>query len=305
MRTDTLPKRWTLELMSPASFGLVMATGIVSLAANLMSLHVVSAILFRLNVLFFVVLWGLTIWRGVRYPKQFFADMADHLRAPGFFTMVAVANILGCQFVLLADNYRLGWVLWLFGTGLWVVLTYFIFAALTIRVTKPHLARVLSGGWLLAVVATQSVAVLGGMLKGDEGTTFAHIMDFVALSMWLWGGVLYLGIMALIFFRYLFLRFVPADLSPSYWINMGAMAISTLAGTQLIANAYVTPLLAPLLPFLKGVTLLYWVAGRGGFRYCWCWAFGGISTCGIPSNTIHFIGASSSHSACMPPAHTG
>src|SRR3546814_5827418 len=43
-----------------------------------------------------------------------------------------------------------------------------------------------------------------------------------------------------------------------YWINMGAMAISTLAGARLIANAPDAPWLDGLLPFLKGFTVFYW-----------------------------------------------
>ena len=39
---------------------------------------------------------------------------------------------------------------------------------------------------------------------------------------------------------------------------MGAMAISTLAGTLLIANAKASPLLQKLEPFLLGFTLLFW-----------------------------------------------
>jgi tellurite resistance protein TehA-like permease len=50
----------------------------------------------------------------------------------------------------------------------------------------------------------------------------------------------------------------PSDLAPPYWINMGAVAISTLAGTMLITAAPYSPLLADLLPFLKGFTLLFW-----------------------------------------------
>src|SRR5690606_2696657 len=41
--------------------------------------------------------------------------------------------------------------------------------------------------------------------------------------------MLYIWMMALIFYRYIFFNFSPADLAPPYWINMGAMAISTLA----------------------------------------------------------------------------
>ena len=42
---------------------------------------------------------------------------------------------------------------------------------------------------------------------------------------------------------------------------MGAMAISTLAGSLLILNAPQAPFLVSLLPFLKGFTVFYWAAG--------------------------------------------
>ena len=45
---------------------------------------------------------------------------------------------------------------------------------------------------------------------------------------------------------------------PPYWINMGAMAISTLAGTLLIATQNLSPLLERLAPFLLGFTILFW-----------------------------------------------
>ncbi len=54
--------------------------------------------------------------------------------------------------------------------------------------------------------------------------------------MWLWGGMMYIWLISLIFYRYTFFVFSPADFSSSYWINMGAMAISTLAGSVLIEN---------------------------------------------------------------------
>jgi len=73
--------------------------------------------------------------------------------------------------------------------------------------------------------------------------------------------MLYIWLMALIFYRYTFFRFSPADLSPPYWINMGAMAISTLAGSQLILNAPHAPFIASTLPFVKGFTVFYWASG--------------------------------------------
>jgi tellurite resistance protein TehA-like permease len=42
---------------------------------------------------------------------------------------------------------------------------------------------------------------------------------------------------------------------------MGAMAISTLAGSLLIVNAPDAPYLLSLLPFIKGFTIFYWATG--------------------------------------------
>jgi tellurite resistance protein TehA-like permease len=67
--------------------------------------------------------------------------------------------------------------------------------------------------------------------------------------------------MSLIFYRYTFFRLAPDDLTPPYWINMGAMAISTLAGSLLIVNAPEAPFLNSILPFLKGFTIFYWATG--------------------------------------------
>jgi tellurite resistance protein TehA-like permease len=53
----------------------------------------------------------------------------------------------------------------------------------------------------------------------------------------------------------------PADLTPPYWINMGAVAISTLSGATLILDAQRSPLLQSMLPFLRGFTLFFWATG--------------------------------------------
>lgn len=63
---------------------------------------------------------------------------------------------------------------------------------------------------------------------------------------------------SLIFYRYTFFHFSPADLMPPYWINMGAMAISTLAGAALIQSAAKAAFLEDIVPFLKGFTVFFW-----------------------------------------------
>lgn len=249
-----------LAAMSPANFGMVMATGIVSIAAHLLGHPSVARGLFMLNIVLYGVLWILTVLRVSRYPRRFFGDMADHLRGPGFFTTVAATGVLGSQYMLLAADAGSGAVLWLLALLLWLVLTYAIFAIFTVKRVKPTLDKGINGGWLLAVVATQSISVSSALLALSQ-PAFRLELNFLALSMWLWGGMLYIWLMALIFYRYTFFRLSPDDLTPPYWINMGAMAISTLAGSLLIANAAQVPFLASMLPFLKGFTVFYWAAG--------------------------------------------
>jgi tellurite resistance protein TehA-like permease len=53
----------------------------------------------------------------------------------------------------------------------------------------------------------------------------------------------------------------PADLTPPYWINMGAVAIPTLAGATLMIDSPSSPFLRGMLPFLEGLTLLFWATG--------------------------------------------
>jgi tellurite resistance protein TehA-like permease len=247
--------------MSPAYFGMAMATGIISIAAHLLALPMLARALFGLNILIYALLWLLTLLRLWLHPTRFFQDMVDHLRGPGYFTTVAASGVLGSQCLLIAGSRNWGIALWGLALVLWLALTYTIFTAFTIKTHKPSLDEGISGGWLLAVVATQSLAALGTLLAAEVGQPYRLELNFFALSMWLWGGMLYIWMMSLIFYRYNFFRFSPSDLSPPYWINMGAMAISTLAGSQLILNAPDAPLLHALLPFLKGVTVFYWATG--------------------------------------------
>ncbi len=247
--------------LSPAYFGMVMATGIVSLAAHMQHMQSLARVLFQLNILVYAVLWLLTVLRMLRYPRRFFGDMIDHLRGPGFFTLVAATCILGGQFVMLAADYRTGTLLWVLALLLWVGLTYTIFTGFTVKEKKPSLDKGISGAWLLAVVATQSIAVLSTLLATHVSQPGKLELNFLALSMWLWGGMLYIWMMSLIFYRYTFFPLSPGDLSPPYWINMGAMAISTLAGSLLILNVADAPFLTSLLPFIKGFTVFYWATG--------------------------------------------
>jgi tellurite resistance protein TehA-like permease len=243
------------------SFAIVMATGILAVAARQQGWNSLSALLFECDVVAWVALALVSLWRLARRRGEVAQDLASLQRAPVFFTAVAGTGVLAGGFLVLDVSFPLACVLALVALVLWVVLTYGVFAAVITSEDKPPLERAIGGAWLLAVVACQSVAVCASLLSGHFAQPWRLQLDFLALGMWVFGGMLYTWIIGLIFYRALFLRFAPADLAPPYWINMGAMAISTLAGAQLVADASQGPLLHELLPFLKGFTILYWATG--------------------------------------------
>jgi tellurite resistance protein TehA-like permease len=259
MSTAAIPNRASsaIATLHPASFAVVMATGIVSVACQLREMPVVALTLLALNICFYAALWIATTIRAVRYQREFLDDLLDHNRCVGFFTTVAATCVLGNQFIVVANQPVIASALWGIGIVLWLIVTYSIFTILTVKKEKPTLSEGINGGWLVAVVAAQSVATLGGLVADSFGSS-RHLVLFFSLVMWLGGGMLYIWIIALIFYRYTFFPLDPRQLAPPYWINMGAMAISTLAGAVLAGQASKSQLLTELLPFIKGLTLLFW-----------------------------------------------
>jgi tellurite resistance protein TehA-like permease len=244
----------------PGYFALVMATGIISIACFLLEMRTISFVLLAINVVAYFVLCSLLLLRLLFFFPRVKADIKDHVRGPGFFTVVAGTCVLGSALLIVLDRFRPALVLWIAGITLWIAIMYTFLTAVTVRENKPSIETGLNGGWLLAVVATQSISVLGTLLVGRLADYREPIL-FFTLCMFLLGCMLYLLLITLIFYRFTFVNVTMAALTPPYWINMGAVAITTLAGARLIMAAPGSPLLNELTPFLKGFTLFFWAAG--------------------------------------------
>ncbi|HEX7049543.1 MAG TPA: tellurite resistance/C4-dicarboxylate transporter family protein [Longimicrobiales bacterium] len=243
--------------LPPASFSVVMATGIVSTAADLSGLHGIAWPLFGINVLGYTLLVLLTAVRVLAFRGRAAADLRSHSRAPGFLTTVAGTCVLGTEFVVLAGRPQVAAGLLGLGGILWFGLIYAFFTLMTILPEKPRLDEGMSGAWMLIVVSTQSVAVLGTLLATELPGPAPAALGF-ALGMFLLGSMFYILLFSLILYRFLFFPFDPERLAPPYWINMGAVAITTLAGALLVLRADDWPFLGEILPFLEGFTLLFW-----------------------------------------------
>lgn len=243
----------------PAYFALVMATGIVSIGCHLLQMDFLAFPLFYLNQFFYVVLWVLTLVRLFRYFPRVLADLSNHSTGAGFFTLVAGTNVLGSQFVLLQSDRQTALILWILALILWLVLIYSFFAVMTLKEEKPPLEKGINGAWLVAVVSTQSLAVTGALVAARLGE-WKDTFFFAVLGFYLLGCMFYILIISLIFYRFMFFKVDPQELTPPYWINMGAVAITTLAGANILLNGD-SAFLAGLTPFIQGFSLFFWATG--------------------------------------------
>ncbi len=245
--------------LSPAYFSLVMATGIVSIAAHLDGWTLISKTLFWINLVAYIILCCLFAVRLFFYTKEFRSDFLDDRKNMGLLSFTAANSIIGSQFVLIANNYQ--FAIYFFAIGLlsWLFLIYSLFAVLIEKRYKPSL-KAINGTWLLIIVSTQSLSVLSGLLASRFPLLQEKVL-FFSLMMFLLGCMFYIIVITLILYRLVFFEINAEELRAPYWINMGADAISVLAGATLILNVGKWPFLTGLLPFLKGFTLFFWAIG--------------------------------------------
>jgi Tellurite resistance protein and related permeases len=244
----------------PGYFALVMATGIISIACYLLEMKTLAVVLLVVNIIAYTLLWLLLLLRLFLFFGRVKDDINNHVRGPGFFTVVAATSVLGSELLIVAGQFQIASVLWLLALILWAVIMYSFFTAMTVRENKPSIEAGLNGGWLLAVVATQSISVLGTLLA-DHFAGYREAILFFTLCMFLLGSMLYVPLITLIFYRFTFVNITTTSLTPPYWINMGAVAITTLAGARLIIAVPQWATLNEFMPFLKGFTLFFWAAG--------------------------------------------
>lgn len=252
--------KFKIKKLFPAYFAMAMTTGVLSIGAYLQGFTTLAFFLLALNSVIYTVLVIFTIIRAIFFFPQLRTDLMSHAKGPGFFTLIAGTCVFGSQIYLLTGTTIIPIILWIIGIFLWFIVMYTFFTSVTIRKNKPSLIKGINGAWLIAAVGTQSLSILGTLLS-PEITVGKDIILFFTLCMYFLGCMLYLNIITLIFYRFTFLRLDFESLTPPYWINMGAVAITTLAGATLILHADQFSLLVEITPFLKGFTLFFWITG--------------------------------------------
>lgn len=246
----------SLKNFFPGYFALVMATGIVSIGLFLWEYEWLARLFLYANIIFYALLWVVVILRGVKYPAAVWNDLHHSARGVTFLTLVAGNNVLGSQVAIVTGHMNLALFIWIAGLALWALLLYTFFLVNILKEPKPTLEQSINGAWLLIVVSTESVAVLGAIIANSSA---AHgLIAFISLCMYMIGGMFYFVLIGLILYRWLFFSMEAKTITPPYWINMGAVAIITLAGSRLVMYARNHETLTQWSGFVQGFTMLFW-----------------------------------------------
>lgn len=260
--TTTPTRANPLATLFPGYFAIVMATGIVAIGAKQQKIQWLADGLYVLAAIAFVVLVVLIVARLVLFPKQLLADLTSHAKGFGFLTIVAGTDVLGSASALIHGWWRLAEILWWCSLPLYVLLVYCALIADVLRHDKPGLGAGINGSWFLLTVSTESIAVLGALLLAHDPN---DLLAFTCVAAFCLGLVLYLIVMTMVFLRWTFQRLEPTDADPPAWIAAGAVAITVLAGSNLLAARAVAPRVDRLASFIEGLVTLAWATATFWF----------------------------------------
>ncbi|MHB1064310.1 MAG: tellurite resistance/C4-dicarboxylate transporter family protein [Georgenia sp.] len=244
-----------VRTLAPGYFALVMGSGIISVGMRLEGFEMLSTLLAWICAIAFVLLVALTLVRLARYRAELHEELLDARRAFGFFTFIAGANVLGVRVGM--DGYRDVTAALLVVAGLaWLVLGYVVpWTAVLGRSTRPVLATA-NGTWFIWVVASQSVAVASASLQPGSGGMNGWLAVLAVVS-WSVGVFLYAAAGVTVALRMMLYEFRPEELTPPYWVAMGACAITVLAGARIVEMAD-APMANATRGLVAGLSVVFW-----------------------------------------------
>jgi tellurite resistance protein TehA-like permease len=235
--------------LRPDAFAMVMATGIISTAADDHDYRLISG---AFVVVAAVALAALVLIALVTRPRWDLHDPDVTLR---LFTFVAACAVLASR---LAAWHPLLWMLGgVAGLG-WLVL-FGLSAANFMKREWVTLRDQAHGAWELASVATSGLAIVGAELTA--------LTRAVSAVLWVLAVILYCLMTSLI----LSAARHGAQFTPDHWILMGGLAIATLASAQLRLPAAVTAVAWMLATAWIPVLLIFQLRHRLRLSAAW-WA---------------------------------
>lgn len=213
--------------LPPDIFAVVMATGIVSVAADDRHYQRIGDALAALAALAFVLLTAGLVLRVIARPRSAIGEIGDPDVALRMFTAVAACSVLGVRF-----NHHpvLVWLLGAASLAAWLLLVPLACRDVASR-PRAELRDHAHGAWLLASVGTAGLGITAADLAVYERSRELLV---VAVAFWLLGLAAYLAVTWLVAWRAAAGPFVPDQVTPDSWILMGALAIATVTGDHVL-----------------------------------------------------------------------
>jgi tellurite resistance protein TehA-like permease len=269
--------RDAVRTLNPGYFALVMATGIVSIAMENHHAYELSVVLLWLTGIEYLVLLCVYGWRVAAFRAAVAADLTDPARAFGYFTFVAATDVLGTR--LAVDRHEpAALVLLAVGSIAWLVLGYVVPWTAVLNHSRPVLQHA-NGTWFIWVVASQSIAVLAAGLEPAVGVGRRELA-LLAVFSWSVGVFLYGAAGAVVAARMLVHELRPADLTPPYWVSMGATAITVVAGARIVQMAD-APMVTATRGLIAGMSVVFWAFGS--------WLIPALVAAGVWRHVVHRI----------------
>lgn len=245
---------WSIEA-SPDVFAAVMATGIVSIAADAERYSLISTSLAGLAA---TAMTLLVAWMIVKaFVQQAFpvGDVTNLDVALRLFTFVAACAVLAAE--LRAHPIPI-WTLGVIAVSAWLLLTPIVGrGAWSHRLTE--LRDRACGAWELASVATSGLAIVAALLAVTDGL---GVLLGLALVFWILGILAYAVTTSLILWRAATTQ-KPGVWTPDSWILMGGLAIATLAGIHIHDAAGVLDAGTGLAKGVRAITVVTWLLASG------------------------------------------
>lgn len=244
----------TVKALHPGSFAFVMATGIVSIGMDQQGFTLISRVLLGIGLLAWASLMIALTMRLLNHRDKVIVDVHDPVVAFGFFTIVAGTDVLATR--LVDVSWQTSAALLTFAAVVGILLGYGVpWAAVLSRRERPILPHV-NGTWFIWVVASQSVATAAASIQPHVSSGRAEVA-ILAVAAWSVGIVLYAACAVFVALRILLYPFSPVDLNPPYWVSMGAVAITVVAGSKIVEMAS-TPVLDATSGLIGGLSVLGW-----------------------------------------------
>lgn len=256
MKTSTgVTHRWSTAELSPGYFAGVMGTGIVSIGAKLTGLDALATVLLVCAVIFYIVLVVLNVWRLIAHRDRMIADLSAPARGFGFFTFIAATDVISRA--LLNTQFSAAVIVLLcVSIVTWIGLGYVVpWLAMLGSGRRATLAGA-NGTWFVWVVASESIAIVASGLESVY-PGLQQSLSMVAVMAWAIGIVLYIACAIFVSLKVMLYGVKPAELDPSYWVTMGALAITIVAGSSIV-EMQDAPMVDVTRELIAGTSVIFW-----------------------------------------------